>query len=855
MRKNLHKISLFLGLFLLLIGTVQSQNGDLILTTPDLSTWTCEVGEVQTFIWKYNYTLDGYDKECDDIDPSSIDLSIDEASTIEIVGGPSVSGCFVSLNFQCVTDAPLDLKICVNAADFFQASDDAVGCYQLSDSMNESNEEDSDNEDDGHEDNDDDNDDDDDDEDEDNNDNDNDGDDQDSDNDGIVDSEDCAPNDPNASSRYDACDDGDANTVNDQYDSNCNCRGETTVDIDSDNDGVIDSEDCAPNDPNASGRFDSCDDGDASTVNDQYDSNCNCRGRSGDSDNDGVADSEDCAPFDPDASSRFDACDDGDPMTINDQYDSNCNCRGQAGDSDNDGVIDSEDCAPNDPNASSRYDACDDGNANTVNDQYDSNCNCRGQEMVAQVDSDNDGVFDGEDCAPNDPNASSRYDACDDGDDNTVNDQYDSNCNCRGQALDTDNDGVPDSEDCAPNDPNASSRFDACDDGDASTVNDQYDSLCRCRGEVENTSDSDGDGVIDEEDCAPNDPNASSRYDTCDDGNANTVNDQYDSNCNCRGQEETTTTIGSSESVVFFDLDACFSTSVSGENDYSEFEASYPNTLDCATFSSSALHRSNPNLNRHSCTPGAGGTAAMCVSASIDCDYSKTSDQALVFEVQVDVTDMVSITGFKFLEKAPEQFDWINGASGPNNYPTLYGVRVLVDGDEVYFEDNISTTTEWTEESFSFDDILIDANSTVVIEMLAYCPVGNGATASVWDVENVELLAACGSSSALISMSDESMKNTQVNSVSSSAKSLAVYPNPFSTELFVNFDLEVQQEVTIEIFDLSGRKLYSYSNEFAAGENTVKLDDIPSMISTSLLISRVSIGDKVYTNKIMQMPN
>lgn len=139
MRKNLHKISLFLGLFLLFMGTAQSQNGELILATPDLSTWTCEVGEVNTFIWKYNYTLDGFDKQCDDINPASVNLTFGDPSAVQVVGGPSVSGCFVSLNFRCLTDDPLDMEICVNALDVFQANgpdnasadDDGIGCFDL----------------------------------------------------------------------------------------------------------------------------------------------------------------------------------------------------------------------------------------------------------------------------------------------------------------------------------------------------------------------------------------------------------------------------------------------------------------------------------------------------------------------------------------------------------------------------------------------------------------------------------------------------------------------------------------------------------------------------------------------------
>jgi len=86
-----------------------------------------------------------------------------------------------------------------------------------------------------------------------------------------------------------------------------------------------------------------------------------------------------------------------------------------------------------------------------------------------------------------------------------------------------------------------------------------------------------------------------------------------------------------------------------------------------------------------------------------------------------------------------------------------------------------------------------------------------------------------------------------------SANSLTVYPNPFSQQLFVKFDLEVEQQVSIEIFDLNGRRLYDHAETLTAGQTTMKLDKIPHLNSSSLLISRVLIGDKVFTNKIMQV--
>lgn len=86
----------------------------------------------------------------------------------------------------------------------------------------------------------------------------------------------------------------------------------------------------------------SCDDGNACTINDQYDADCNCAGTFQDSDNDGICDSEDTC------NDAGKPCDDGNACTINDQYDANCNCVGTVQDSDNDGICDREDTCPND---------------------------------------------------------------------------------------------------------------------------------------------------------------------------------------------------------------------------------------------------------------------------------------------------------------------------------------------------------------------------------------------------------------------------------------------------------------------------------------------------------------------------
>lgn len=114
-------------------------------------------------------------------------------------------------------------------------------------------------------------------------------------------------------------------------------------------------------------------------------------------------------------------------------------CVASGGDSDGDDICDDDDCAPNDPNLpATPGTACDDGNPNTVNDQIQADgCSCEGtfDPCVANGgDSDDDGVCDNDDCAPNDPNLpATPGTACDDGNPNTSNDQIQSDgCLCEG---------------------------------------------------------------------------------------------------------------------------------------------------------------------------------------------------------------------------------------------------------------------------------------------------------------------------------------------------------------------------------------------------------------------------------------
>lgn len=203
------------------------------------------------------------------------------------------------------------------------------------------------------------------------------------------------------------------------------------------------------------------------------------------------------------------------------------------------------------------------------------------------------------------------------------------------------------------------------------------------------------------------------------------------------------------QSVIYYDLDACLSFIENGSHmDYSEFTAVQPQPLSCADISATIVFREPANMQKHSCTPGVNNSVAMCISSLDSCSYLPGDDVSLVFEITVtpDPDTAVHVTGLSFFEKAPLNYDWINGESGVNNYPTLYGLRILKNGIEIYRRENVATTNDWTEQVYDFlneDQFIVEEPATFRFELLPYCLIGNGASVAAWDIDEFRITASC----------------------------------------------------------------------------------------------------------------
>ena len=386
------------------------------------------------------------------------------------------------------------------------------------------------------------------------------------------------------------CDDGDPTTV-DFVNDNCECVGEI--------DGCLNSAACNYN-PDATIEFfsfcsfvgDFCFDGNDQTINDVYQTDCTCSGLLL-----GCITAGACN-YDPDASVDNgscifpgDACNDNNASTVNDLITADCVCAGSLlGCTNADACNYNMDASVDDGSCILVGDPCDDTNEQTVNDIIAADCGCVGllqgcmdvtacnYDMNAQVDNGtctypgspcNDGDFTTDDdllnvdcvCVgePNglipgcmateacnfNPAASvddqTCYfpgDACDDANSMTDFDVYDSDCVCAGQLLGCTNAAACNFELMAMID-NGSCSFpgEPCDDGLTETVNDVLGSDCVCFGELVLIEGCTGIGACNYDASATID-NGTCFFpgDNCDDGDSSTISDVITADCGCAGE-------------------------------------------------------------------------------------------------------------------------------------------------------------------------------------------------------------------------------------------------------------------------------------------------------------------------------
>ena len=83
------------------------------------------------------------------------------------------------------------------------------------------------------------------------------------------------------------------------------------------------------------------------------------------------------------------------------------------------------------------------------------------------------------------------------------------------------------------------------------------------------------------------------------------------------------------------------------------------------------------------------------------------------------------------------------------------------------------------------------------------------------------------------------------------------YPNPFNPETTIEFSLDKANDVTLNVYSITGQLVRTLINHsMAAGDHTVNFngrDDLGQALSSGVYFYQLQSGEQVATNKMILM--
>ena len=103
---------------------------------------------------------------------------------------------------------------------------------------------------------------------------------------------------------------------------------------------------------------------------------------------------------------------------------------------------------------------------------------------------------------------------------------------------------------------------------------------------------------------------------------------------------------------------------------------------------------------------------------------------------------------------------------------------------------------------------------------------------------------------------DNSFRYSAVKSISFSflKGTVKVSPNPVTDYVTIQLSSEHAATLKIALYDYSGKTVYEKNTSIAAGDNTIRLTDVKTVLSGMYYI-KMNIGDEMFTDKLIIVKN
>ena len=169
---------------------------------------------------------------------------------------------------------------------------------------------------------------------------------------------------------------------------------------------------------------------------------------------------------------------------------------------------------------------------------------------------------------------------------------------------------------------------------------------------------------------------------------------------------------------------------------------------------------------KSSCVRGPFGNSneAVCVGGQDTNRFVSGNNDATVFEVSFPSGDAGSLTEFCFYERASTT----NENFGRNYPPREFGIRVTKNGQQIFLQDGLSTSSTWTQRCIDFSrdsDFDFSGSTTFEIELLGYNPSDDRRDddENIWELDEFSVFGCCGDVSVPVTFIETCTQRITIN--------------------------------------------------------------------------------------------